>query len=130
MFNNRVWISFIAIIFIYWTSYYFVYDNKTFSQNMESKTIRYVINYLYLCINCFVGWYGWYKYEIKWINLIWVYTYLLAIIILPITGIIDYKLKLSNDIIRNMLSNTHLFLNTPVPYGILMFLAKKVKVKN
>jgi hypothetical protein len=121
---KRSWVVAVVIIFLYFCSYQggeglaFLYKSKTY--------IKQGTNFgLLICVAC-AGWYGLSNELQKWVQTVWLAVYLVIIFILATLGIIDLCFPITNPSFRDMFGYLRLFFTSPVPYGILLFLAKKV----
>jgi CDP-diglyceride synthetase len=124
MFGKKIWLILIFIVAIYWCTYEGVGGSAFFVENLPA---RHVLNYILLFSIALGGWCAWYDYPRQWIIKIWSVSYVIIIAGLTIFGIIDIVSKIDNLNARVFISGLRLFFTSPLPYGILMFFAKRAE---
>lgn len=124
MFKSRVWIAATIICLLYWGTWH-GYEDDPETQFKANTTIRHLINYSLLLAVAFTGWYGWKKHTQPWVLKLWIFIYTVVILSLSFFGLLDIYFGISNLSFRNMISNLRLFFTSPVPFGILIFFAKR-----
>jgi CDP-diglyceride synthetase len=124
MFKCRVWIAAAIICLLYWGTWHgYTDDPKT--QFKANTVLRHAIDFMLLISVALTGWYGWKKHWQPWILQLWIFIYAVVILSIGALGAIDMYLGIHNLSFRNMLSNLRLFFTSPVPFGVLVFFAKK-----
>ncbi|WP_147204008.1 hypothetical protein [Segetibacter aerophilus] len=124
MFKHRVWIVAIIICLLYWATWHGYHDNP----DMNYKTnplLRHGLNFGLLLAVALAGWYGWSKHHQQWTKNLWLFIYSCVIILVVLLGVVDVLARFENSSFRSMLSSLRLFFTSPVPYGVLMYLAKR-----
>ena len=124
MFKRRIWIAAVIICLLYWATWHgYTDDPKT---NFKANpVIRHSIDYLLLITVAFTGWWGWNNHHQQWVKHLWVFIYLVIITSIGAFGVIDHFFTVEDLSVRNLLSGLRLFFNSPVPYGILIYFAKR-----
>lgn len=124
----KQWFYLIIIVLIYWLGASFFYESGKFTYIVNTnKPIRYLVHFgMLFLIGCF-GYLGLTSLVVNWIKDLWIIIYAFFIFSFFLFGIIDYFfVKLNNPIFRNLITCLHLFFASPVPYGIMLMIAKKV----
>ncbi len=124
MFKPRVWIAAVIICLLYWATWHGYRDDPD-TDFQANPLIRHAIDYLLLLGVAFTGWYGWKTHHQQWILKLWVFIYAIVIFSISVLGAMDMFFGINNLSFRNMISNLRLFFNCPVPYGVLIFFAKR-----
>lgn len=126
MFPRRVWIALLVIILLFWSGYQFVYDNRAVSVSIP-KYIKYGVHFCLLLSIGLAGLYGWYKYRYGWITMLWKNVYIIAIALIGGLGLIDFLFRTPASF-TEFIVNLKWFFASPVPYGIMMLLARYVQL--
>jgi len=124
MFKPRVWIAATIICLLYWGTWHGYTDNPE-TQFKANTLLRHAIDFLLLLGVALTGFYGWKNHHQSWILKLWVLIYSVVIFSISFLGLVDIYLGIHNLSFRNLLSNLRLFFTSPVPFGVLIFFAKK-----
>ncbi len=128
MFLKRTWICFIIIIVLYWCTYQ---GHEGFKYLLNTPgPLKHIISFSLLVLVGLVGFFGWYAHPQVVVKRLWVLLYFMVIVILSISGLVDVLYHIDNPSLRDFFYSLRMFFTSPVPYGILMFLAKHLDYKN
>jgi hypothetical protein len=87
--------------------------------------LKHVINFGFIIIIAFTGLHAFSFLSTAWVKRLWSYCYVAVISILIAYGLVDMWYHVSDTNLREMFSNFRMFFTSPVPYGVLVFLAKR-----
>ena len=121
MFRKRTGIALVLIILVY--GIILQSDEGFHYLRKASYIIKHIVNYSFLFLIAFIGYWGWSNYNKVWVKKVWILLYSMAIIIITIAGLIDLYSKITNISVRNFLGDFRFFFSTPLPYAILFFLS-------
>lgn len=124
MFKPRVWVAATIICLLYWGTWHSYHDDPEI-QFKTNTTLRHIINYSLLLAVALTGVYGWKNHFQPWVLKLWIFIYAVVIFFLSFFGILDIFFGISNLSFRNLIANLRLFFTCPVPYGVLIFFAKR-----
>ncbi len=128
MFKSRVWIAATTICLLYWCTWHSYHDDPE-TRFKANTVLRHAIDFSILILVALTGWYGWRKHYLPWIGKLWILIYVTVIFTIGFMGVIDMYLGVHNLSIRNMLGNLRLFFSSPVPFGVLIFFAKRGRLQ-
>lgn len=127
MFRKRTGIALVVIILMYGI---FLQSDEGFHYLKGASYItKHIVNYSFLVLTGFMGYWGWSNYNKVWVKQVWILLYGIVIIIITIAGLIDLYSKITNVSMRNFLGEFRFFFSTPLPYAILFFLSRLKQFK-
>ena len=124
MFKTRVWVAAVIICLLYWGTWHGYHDDPE-TQFKANTLLRHMIDYSLLLGVAIAGWYGWKTHHQQWILKLWIFIYAVIIFSITALGVFDMFFSINNPSFRNMIANLRVFFTCPVPYGVLIFFAKK-----
>ena len=119
--SRRVWIGCLIIILAYWCTYK-GYESNYFAS--VKPIVKHAINYGLLVIVTISGYWGFLKQRSKWLMQVWLFIYTIVLFFIAILGVVDLSSNITNLSFRDMITNLKMFFTSPVPYGVLMMLAR------
>jgi cell division protein FtsW (lipid II flippase) len=129
---NKKWLFLLILILIYWIGASVFYETGKFNYTIQTnKPFRYLIHFGILFFTGIFGYFGLKYIKPIWLKDLWLLLYSIIITVFILFGLIDYYIiKFENVTFRNLLSCLHLFFASPVTYGIMLLLSKKINSKN
>lgn len=124
MLKGRTWIAFVIICLLYWATWHKYHDDPKIHFKAD-LLLRHLLNYSLLVGVAITGWLGWKKHPDQWVCKLWVMVYAVFIICISALGVLDVTLGVGSESFRNMLTGLRIFFTSPVPYGIMIYFAKK-----
>jgi hypothetical protein len=120
---KRTWIAAFIILLISWCTYQ-GYESLYFFR--IPFYIKHLINFTLLISVAVTGYVAFIRFSQNWIIPVWSISYLIIIALMGFVGILDlfFKFEISN--FRELIHNLRLFFTSPVPFGILLFLSRKM----
>ncbi len=104
------------------------YEGASYLKKLPDK-IRHAIDYLFLFLFAIIGYLIWKGYPLEWPKKLWAISYSTAIILVGISGLIDFISKINNPGIRILISSFRTFFTSPFVFGVLMLLIWLSKYK-
>ncbi len=104
------------------------YEGASYLKKLPD-TIRHAIDYLFLFLFAIIGYLIWKDYPLQWPKNLWAISYIISIILVGISGLIDFISRINNPGIRILISSFRTFFTSPFPFGVLMLLIWMSKYK-
>ena len=124
--NKRVIIAVIIMVIVSWLGYK-GYD-VNFFQTLNPLT-KHLINFGLLVTVALTGCFAIWNFREKWLLLVWILFYCSGIVLLVIIGIVDLVHRISNHLIRDSVAPFRMFLTSPLPFLVILFLRQTLKGK-
>lgn len=117
------WLSFIIVAALCWIDYQYFTEGHA---HLITPIQRQIGHILLLIAITPVGYVGWRYYGIQWIYKLWLTSYMVAIAIIGITGLIQWKTGVFGIVFLDQISSLRLFFTSPLPYFMLYIINKVV----
>lgn len=123
--NNklRYIISLFLILIICWLGYTYTEEIKLFTSNRHKPFQLQFKRLLWLISIGVLTWWGFKKNTKKWLAQIVIITYILAVIIIGLLGLIEWKYKILGENTKEFISGIRLFLSSPLPFIFLWIMS-------
>ena len=116
----RIWTALILIVLLSWVENQYISESaKDFLAENTRKALH-IVFYLSVML---VGYFGWYHHPIKWLRVLWVFSYSFIIIALLGVGFIDSRFHFFSMGFLDQIHGIRVFFISPVPFLILLVLS-------
>lgn len=115
----RFWLAFSTIILFSWLDYQ--YFTEGHAQDFP-PVIRQAGHIIALALILPTGYWGWAKQAFSWPKQVWLYSYTIAILLIGVIGLIQWKTELFGVGFLDIISSFRLFFGSPVPYFMMYIL--------